>query len=295
MDVNALARLFVSGWAVEPPVILGVGIAAVLYWRGLRYSLERGLVRQIHLWRLVAFGGGLLAILLALESPIDYWSTQYFFVHMLEHGLLITVAAPLLLLSAPSMVLWRGLPLPLRRTTLQWIMRQGWPRRLWHQTWTRLLTPRVVWLVFGVTFAAWHVPWLYDLALRNDIVHILEHLLFFGTALLFWALVIPTGHGKPRMSYWQQAVYVFLAALECNVISMMLMFWMSPLYPYYANLQRPAGMIDVVADQRWAGAMMDATGTCVFIVAIVLIVLAWMKADEQDARAEEQALRMRAG
>src|SRR5579883_3465935 len=110
---------FFAAWTFDPTVLLGLVVAAFLYARGAQYSIQRGLARHLRWWRAACFFGGLVVILLALESPIDAEANRYLWVHMVQHELLTIVAPPLLLLGEPLWPMWRALPLAWRRGVLR--------------------------------------------------------------------------------------------------------------------------------------------------------------------------------
>jgi putative membrane protein len=288
-------QVLLTGWSFEPAVTLGIAAAGLMYWRGVRYAARRGLARRHRWWHSAAFVGGLLVVLIALESPIDTWSDQLFWVHMLQHELLTLVAAPLLLLGAPLMPLWRAVPLAGRRTSLGWALKQGWVIRLGDRLARFLGRPLIAWLLFVLVFNLWHVPALYDLALEHQPIHILEHLLFLGTALLFWAQIIPSRPLRRGLSYLRQALYLGSAAVEMNLIAATFMYSTGPIYPYYAALARPAGTISVVVDQHFAGAVMDVPGTILLFVAICGLLALWLREDERAPAAADPRMYTGAG
>jgi putative membrane protein len=280
-------QTLLTGWVFEPTVMLGVGIAAVLYVVGTRYSAQHGLARHHYWWQTVAFFSGLLVVVVALASPIDSLSAQLFWVHMLQHELLTMVAAPLLLLGAPLMPLWRALPLGARRSSLSWALKRGWPIRVGDTIAHFLSRPLVAWLLFVTVFSVWHVPALYDLALEQQPVHVLEHGLFLGAALLFWAQVVPSWPLRLRMSYLGQALYLVASALGMNVIAAVFMYSTGPIYPYYATLIRSTGAMSVVVDQHFAGAVMDVPGTILLFGAISALLVLWLRDDERASAAAD--------
>ncbi len=153
------------------PALLWVLCAALLYWLGGR---GMGPARAADPWRTAAFVGGLAAIVIALGSPLDDLADRLFWAHMVQHVLLIAVAPPLLALARPWMRMWRGFPIAYRRSVAGALMKRRWAplRRA-----TALVgAPLVAWLIFNVSFCAWHLPVLYDAALRSPPVHALEHL-----------------------------------------------------------------------------------------------------------------------
>ena len=272
-----------TDWSFEPSVVVGVLLAAFLYWRGVLYSRPRGLARHWRWWQGVSFTAGLLVVFIALESVLDELADQLLWAHMVQHELLVIVAAPLLLLGAPVWPAWRGVPLPARRIALGWVVQQGWPRRIWHTISRWLTVPAVAWVLFNGVFAGWHIPALYDYALENQPVHVLEHMLFLAVALIFWAQVIPSRPMKPRMSYPQQAIYLGAAGLFSNVMGAVFTFSTAPMYPFYAALPRPAGSLALLADQHLAGAAMDVPGMIIFFIATLSIIGLWLQADEREA------------
>ena len=275
-------------WSFEPSVLLGVAVAAALYIAGGRYCRRRGMARYLTPWREALFLAGLLTIILALVSPIDYWADSLFWVHMLQHELLTMFAAPLLLLGAPAMPMWRGVPLVARRGALRWTMRQGWPLRLWKRGHHVLAKPWVAWTLFLIVFDVWHLPFFYDLALSHPSVHVLEHVLMLGTALLFWSRVIPSLPFKPSLSYLQGALFLFTAAIAGNILSAVYMYWTVPVYSHYTTLARAPGMISALGDQQWAGGVMDVAGSLTLLISIVTLLSLWLGADERAAQEEEE-------
>ncbi len=229
-------------WSIDPAVVIGLIITAVLYWAGLRYAKGRGIERR-HLtrWHVTLFVLAMVVIFLTLDSPLDIWADTLVYAHMIQHELLTMVAAPLLLLSQPFMLIWRGVPLGARRATLGWMARARWPLRTLEAIVGFLRKPAVSWIVFTGVFSAWHLPWLYDAATQNDTIHAFEHLCFLVTAVFFWSQVIPSLPFKPRLSYPAQALYFGLAALWGNVLGWAFMFSTTAIYPYYAALPRAVG------------------------------------------------------
>lgn len=278
-------------WSFEPSVMLGLLLAGGLYALGLRYSARRGLLPHHRWWHTAAFFGGLFVVFVALESPLDSLVTQLFWVHMLQHELLTLLAAPLLVLGAPLMPLWRAVPLAARRKALGGVFGRTWAARIVTAIGRALGSPVFAWVLFVGVFTAWHLPSLYDLALEQQPVHVLEHLLFLGTAVLFWAQVIPSRPLHLRLNYLWRAVYIGTSAMASNFLAAVYMFSTAPLYPYYADLHRPAGAISTLVDQHIAGAVMDVPGTILFFIAIVALIALWLREDEREAAAEVDALR----
>ncbi len=284
MDLSVL----LSGWSFEPQIVIPLILGAALYAFGLRYSRQHGISRYLQWWNVAAFYGGLAAIFVALESPIDADAVTYFWVHMVQHELLVFAAAPLLVLGAPLWPLWRAFPRGARRESLRWMLKQGWPRRWWHAIGRVLGTPQVAWFLFVVVFTAWHLPALYDLTLENQLVHNLEHFLFLITAVIFWAQIIPSPPFQPRLGYVKRSAFLIAAGIEMNVMAFVLATAPTPSYPYYAALPRTPGMISALADQHAAAGVMDVPSTILIVCAVMALLALWLIADERAAEAQAQ-------
>jgi len=275
---------FFAAWTFEPTVLFGLVVSAFLYARGAQYSIERGLARHLRWWRAACFFGGLLVILLALESPIDAQAEQYLWVHMVQHELLTLVAPPLLLLGEPMWPMWRALPLAWRRGLLRWALKQGWPRRVGDGIAHVFRMPVLICVLFLGVFDIWHLPVLYGATLENTTIHALEHAMFLVVGLLFWAQIIPSRPLKPRMNYFKRAAFLGMVALEGNVFGFFFLFATTPIYTHYAQIARTPDMISAVADVHYAGAVMDGADTFILIVVIMALLGLWLQAEEESVK-----------
>lgn len=289
MNLSA-ALTVLAQWPFDPGVIAGLVISAALYWRGARYMRAHGLGRHLRRWRTGLFMLGLVVVLFTLNSPLDGWSDQYLAAHMAQHELLALVAAPLLLLGEPLMVMWRGIPLDGRRVTARWAVQQRWPVRLFETLEHFFRRPAVSWLTFVILFSAWHLPSLYDLATEYVVIHALEHICFIFGGLVFWSQFIPSRPFRPTIKPLAQALYFGLAAMWGNVLGWAFMFSTTPSYPYYASLPRTADMISAIVDQHIAGAIMDIADLVAFISCIMVAIALWLQADEQNSDMEYATL-----
>jgi cytochrome c oxidase assembly factor CtaG len=217
----------------------------------------------------LSFAAGLATILLALESPIDRWAQRLLWVHMLQHEMLTMVAAPLILLGSP-MLAWRGIPVETRRRMLRRLLSPAAVRVAWHRVGRSGATLVVVWVSFVGDFAIWHVPALYDLALERQSVHDFEHILFLGTALLFWSQIIPSLPIPRRLNDNERVVYLGSAALVNALGDFPFLLATEPLYPYYATVAGDSPRVSALVDQSIAGGVMEAVGTGTLFLALLL-------------------------
>src|SRR6266699_3043495 len=199
-------------WALEPVVVVSV-LAAGLYLRGW-IILSRRMPERFGASRLAASMAGLACLILALSPPLDALAPVLLRAHMTQHLLLMMVAPPLLWMGAPVAPLLLGLPRPLRRAVARGL---GTPvaRRLTHA----LGHPALGWTAFVIAFWAWHVPALYDLALRSDAWHHVEHASFFATALLFWRPVILPWPSRASWPRWTMIPYLVLAEFQNTTLA----------------------------------------------------------------------------
>jgi putative membrane protein len=259
------------GWSFDAPVVLGVLMAAVLYGTGVRRLGRTGTRQQVPPVRIVAFGGALLLIVLALESPLDGWADRLLWVHMVQHELLIAGVAPLLLLGAPLLPLLHGMPLSVRRSILPMLSRPVLLRSTASLVARLLWTPWLIWTVFVVDLVAWHIPPVYDLALRRPPVHDLEHVLFLGTAVLFWAQIIPVRPLRRSLTLGQQALFLGAAAVAEEALDLVFVLAPDPLYRYYMALPRWPGAPSVLSDQSIAAGVMEILGMSILGLAFMLL------------------------
>ena len=256
--------------ASELPGLLAV-LAAILYVQGLRRPLRGSSgsrEQRVALLRTTAFIASLATIVAALSSPFDGAADQLLWMHMAQHVLLLLVAPPLFVLGAPWMPLWLGLPLRVRRPLARALVRSR-PARPLRAVVSAVITPFGAFTAFNVDLLVWHVPALYDLTLRNQAVHDLEHALFFATGILFWAQLLPSWPLHRRLDFRGRLVYTLLASLPSWLLAVVLAFYPTPLYSVYADLSNRPGGISALGDQRLAAGVMWVPGSIPFALAIL--------------------------
>ncbi|HEX9418922.1 MAG TPA: cytochrome c oxidase assembly protein [Methylomirabilota bacterium] len=252
--------------AFEPLVLAPALLAAALYARGFT-TLARRMPYRFGPWRMVAYMAGLAVVLLAASSLLDELSHALLQAHMTQHLLLMLVAPPLLWMGAPVAPLLLGLPRPLRRVVARWL---GTPalRRLARE----LAHPALGWTAFVIAFWAWHVPALYDLALRSDAWHHVEHASFFATALLFWRPVILPWPSRASWPRWTMIPYLVLAEFHNTTLAAIFSFSDRVIYPAYEAGPRPWGL-SALEDQSIAGAIMWLPGSIAFLLPLLWLIL----------------------
>jgi putative membrane protein len=256
-----------SDWALDPSLIY-VALAACLYLLG---SQGRGRPKPREA---VAFVASLLTIVIALDSPIDVYADQLFWVHMLQHVLLLTVAPPLFLLGHPWPRMWRALPLGPRTAVARTVIHARWTSPL-----RALARPLPAFILFNATIVFWHIPAAYDLTLTNGTVHALEHAMFFFTGLLFWARVIDPGPLRPRLVWPTRIAFVTGAMVVSWLLSLTLVFIPRAIYSYYAALPSRPGGISALTDQQLAGGVMWVLGSIAYTITFIIGFYRWLEPD----------------
>jgi putative membrane protein len=257
-----------GAWPFEPLVWLGLGLAAWWYLRAYARVPAYPSVRRLH-WLL-----GLALVAVSLASPVAVYEGSLFWVHMVQHLLLTMVVAPLLMLGAPVTLALRAASPQRRRALL----------RVLHSRPVRFLThPVVTWCVFALMMWLTHFTPLYDLALENELVHVAEHLLYVTVACLFWWPVIGLDPGSNRLGWPGRIGYLVLAMPQQSFLGVAIHQANEPLYGHYATLARTWGPTPL-GDQQLAGTIMWVAGDFLFIAALVLAVLAWMRHDQRSTR-----------
>ena len=238
-------------WPLDPWLLAALLLTAGVYLRGW-LVLRRRDPRRWHGGRPAAFLGGLAAIDLALASPVEPFAGLLLQVHMVQHLLLMMLAPPLLWLGAPLFPLLRGLPRPVRRIGVAPWLSAPPLRRLFG----RLTHPLTALVLFVAATWVWHAPPVYDLALRSNGWHYLQHACFLVTALVFWYPIVRPYPARPRWSPWLLFPCLFLADLSNTALAALLTFSDRLLYPYYGEVTQIAGF-SPLDDQAAAGGAAD--------------------------------------
>jgi putative membrane protein len=258
-------------WSLDPSLAY-VALAAVLYVLGCR-----GRSRPTPL-QMASFFGGLLAIVVALDSPIDDYADDLFWVHMLQHVILLTVAAPLFVLGRPWPTMWRALPLRPRTAGARALARARWTAPI-----RALARPMAAWILFSATVVAWHIPAAYDATLTNGVVHVCEHALFFFTALLFWARVIDPGPLRPRLVWPVRIAFTVGAMVVGWVLAIILVVAPHAIYHYYSALPTRPGGITAMEDQQIAAGIMWVPGSIAYTITFLIGFYRWLEPDRSPA------------
>ena len=253
-----------GAWQPEPIVLLSAAVAIALFTQGFVRLRRRGRRDHASWARAWLFLAGIAVALAALMSPLDAVGEQYLASgHMLQHVLVGDVAPALLVVAVRGPLLFFLLPADLMRA-----LAHSWLRRF--AAW--LLRPRVSFAVWALALAAWHVPALYDAALRYQLVHDLQHVSFLTAGILVWVqLVDPARSG--RLGFARRIGFAAGLFAVGTVLADVLIFSFRPLYPFFAGQPERLFGLSPLLDQQLAGLVMMVEQLLVLGLFVILLSL----------------------
>jgi putative membrane protein len=245
---------------------VALATSGFLYARGLIRLWASGAGRKtVRRWHAASFAAGWLSLVIALLSKLDALSDILFSAHMAQHEILMLVAAPLMVMGRPFIVMLWSMGAPKRAMVAAAIRRMRILR-----AWSALTTPFTVVILHAAVLWLWHVPALFESALHHEAIHAFQHLGFFVVAVLFWWSLI---HGRfGRMGYGAAVLYLFATAMQTQVLGALLTFGMHAWYPTHA-MRAGAHAVD---DQQFAGVVMWVPFGIVFVLVGLALFAAWL-------------------
>lgn len=259
-------QAILASWSFPPWVTALDLLSALLYVRGW-LVLRRLVPSRFPAWRLFSFIAGIASLQIALASPIDAFDAFSLSDHMSQHMILMMLVPPLVLLGNPMIPLLRGLPRPIARKVLAPVLR--WPPLV--HFFRAITHPAFCWVAFAISMVGWHMPGPYDLALRSDGWHEIEHSTFLVTSLLFWWPVVQPWPSRARWPRWTVPVYLLLADFVNTIVSAFLVFSGRVLYAPYLSFPR-LGVMTAASDQVLAGVVMWFVGGFGFVIPALVLV-----------------------
>ena len=260
-------------WSFEPWVLACLALSAGLYIVGfVRLSGRVGSGRRV--WRIAAasFASGWLVVAIALVSPIDGLGAVSFAAHMVQHELLMIVAAPLLVLGRPLAV-WLWAFTPGGRSALGRLFH----RSGWRFFWLALTAPLAAWVLHALALWLWHVPALFEAALASEWVHAAQHICFLGTALVFWWSVLG---GVTRRHRGIALLSLFTTMVHTGALGALLALSIIVWYPTYR-----AGVtfwgLTALQDQQLGGIVMWVPPSFVYVAFAVVLAGRWLSEQQR--------------
>jgi cytochrome c oxidase assembly factor CtaG len=224
----------------------------------------------------------MMALAIALLSPLDRLSADLLSAHMIQHLILLIVDPVCLVLGRPLLVIRWGLPLAMRR---RWVQRWR-PNSTFNQSRQLVASPLLAFALYSAILWFWHLPAFYQAALQSEWVHVVEHSSFFAAAtLLWWVVIFPHG-GRDR--YGISIAVIFLTAVQGSILGALLTFSTVLWYPMN-SLAAASWGITPLDDQQLAGLIMWIPPGVLYLGAIVILFVNWLAAVEQGLRRRERA------
>jgi cytochrome c oxidase assembly factor CtaG len=258
--VGVAVNYVLENWSLDPFVLV-VAFVVLLHELGLanlRMRSTRARTRTRRL-RSLLFYGGLALLLVTVTSPIDYWSSDYLFVHMIEH-ILIAFYAPLLIVAgAPWLPLLHGLPVGPRRAVLRAFL-LGKRSQAWRAIGRFVTNPWTALVSFNAAMVLWHLPAAFDLAEQNQLAHIwLMHASLFATGILFWLQLVPSYPFRMKAEpFWQIGAIISTNVVMFVLAMSMSLFTNTSWYAVYAHV--PGVTLSPYGDQQIGAAVLWVCG-----------------------------------
>jgi putative membrane protein len=265
-DTASLDRVVDAyAWNTQWPVVALIALSAALYAVGHRRYVRSAPRRAGHRGRSAAWWAGWTALVVSLLSPLDALGARLFSAHMVQHELMMLVAAPLMVLGRPmSMFAWS--------VPRSWALRVASSMRhpAWRATWHFLTIPLAAWAIHAMALWIWHAPPLFEAGLAHPAVHDLQHATFFASALLFWWTLVG------RRVRADSALYVLTTMLHTGVLGMLLTFATEPWYPSYLSTTLAWGLTPL-EDQQLGGLIMWIPSGALLLGIALLLGAQWLE------------------
>jgi putative membrane protein len=270
-----------SAWEWSPVVTIPVGVAAALYAVGVqRVWAHAARGRGVRRREVASFAVGWLALVGALVSPLHALGGALFSAHMIQHELIMVVAAPLLVLSRPLVAYLWAFPTRLRQRVASWTRRAAV-----RSSWRAITGAGIAWWAHAMALVLWHVPGPYEATLSSPVLHSLQHISFLATALLFWwAILQPV-----RATRGTAVAYLFVATLFTGALGALLAFAPNLWYVAYVATTGRWGLTPL-EDQQLGGIIMWIPGGASYLIAGLALVVAWLRDSERRARRTDARL-----
>lgn len=285
-DVGAAAEPAASwlAWNWDALVLFNLALLGLLYIRGLsRLRRKAGWSRGVSCGRAVSFFAALAVVFIALISPLDRLSDVAASAHMVQHMLLMVVAAPLFVFAMPGLVLTWGIAKPWRPAAGR--------LRSWFD-FPALRQPLVLWLLYAAVLWVWHLPAAYEAALVDPLVHDAQHLSFFGVACLYWQVIL-TASPRRRLSPLAVVVVLFTTSLHASLLGVFMATTRVAWYDVYSQ-PTPWGLTPL-EDQHLAGFIMWMPACLIYPAVAAAIFGMWLstlsRRDGSPAGTTPRALR----
>lgn len=268
--LHPVARLSLSEFSVHPSTAIGIAAFGAAYLWRVRQGTRTGENAPPSVPQRLAFFGSLLLLFVTLNGPLHDLSDFYLFSgHMVQHLILTLIVPPLMIGGTPG-----------------WMLRPLVQRPGLYRVARKVTSVQACFVIFNLVLAFWHLPPLYNLALAQHAIHILQHLMFIAASVLMWWPLMSPLPELPRASYPAQMLYCFLMVIPMSIISIYIAMADTLLYPAYAAAPRILG-ITPMQDQQYGGLIMWVPGGIFFYAVMTVVFFKWSTRGE-DTEASAQ-------
>lgn len=255
-----------TAWVARPQVMAPLLLLTAIYTVAL-VRLHRGKGRPPAAWRVASYYVGMALLVVALLGPLDVFNDSIFFLHMLQHTVLMQISAPLIALGLPVQVVIRALPPRHNRLVVREVMGRPKMRRF-----TQIMFhPVPAFVLFNVVMGVWHIPVLYQAVLDNELLHDFQHITFFATAYLCWWLIVDPFPRHRKLPIPWAIGPLFLTAMASSAVGATLTLAETVVYDAYLTPDALWGLSGVI-DQQIGGLIMWVGGGLLY-TAIFLVML----------------------
>ena len=267
-------------WNMDALTIVSLAMLSILYTAGLvRLWGRAGASHGVSRGQPLAFAAAIVTLVIALLSPLDPASDELQSAHMIQHMLIMMVAAPLFILGAPALVMLWALPRANRQRVGQWLGRLG----AWRPPWYLLWQPVLLCALFALALWVWHLPALYEAALRSRPVHEVQHVSFFVVSALFWRVLLDP-LSRLRMNVGAGVLYLFATSLHATFLGVFMA--LSPRVWYADYVPRTAAWnLTPLEDQQLAGLIMWMPACMLYALIAAVMFAFWVHRSDRDAAA----------
>ena len=286
--MDATTEAFRKSWEWRWDVILVLLVCVSIYVTGW-VRLRRMGAKIANKWRLASYLSGMGFVALALLSGIGTFESLLFFIHMIQHILMMMYAAPLIMLAAPMPIGIWGLPRPIRLQVAKFLNQKS-PLR---QIIVTITKPGIIWMFYTLNLWMWHDAEMYERATTHSTIHNIQHLLFFGTALAIWWHTTDAAPKFHKHRTYGKRI-MFAAATYFQNLLLGIYITMSPelIYTYYATVPRMWG-IEAHRDQTVGGLIMWIPGGMMYGYTILILISRLMDYSEKQAQLQAQKARLK--
>jgi putative membrane protein len=273
-------NLFSVKWDWDPTLLFFLAMT-YFYLRGLKHLKKRNVIKP---WQVGLYFTGLAVLSLALLPPIDPLSDRLFFFHMIQHLMITSLGVPLIMFGVPFFVIIRGAPLWFRQRVYFPLLRN----RVVQFFFWLFSQPLPALILFQTTYWVWHIPFMYNLALFNDVFHLIEHASFALAAMFLWRNISAPAPMKSKLPYPARLLFLAIIMASNIALAALLTFSKTVWYGYEGIPQPKWWTWGYLQDQQLGGLIMWVPGGIINFIAMTICFFAWVRFEQKKDELRQQ-------